>query len=93
MIEIFSEHEAKEQVTKPNYHPGMSEDIYPGEEELKRIALGKRRTINVWIRWVIQMGGKKKTSLFNIASGSLKQANTYSGATVDARGVLFNFQG
>lgn len=47
MIEILSEHEAKEQVTKPNYHPGMSEDIYPGEEELKRIALGKRRTINV----------------------------------------------
>ena len=37
MIEILSEHEAKEQVTKPNYHPGMSEDIYPGEEELKRI--------------------------------------------------------
>ena len=34
MIEILSEHEAKEQVTKPNYHPGMSEDIYPGEEEL-----------------------------------------------------------
>ena len=29
MIEILSEHEAKEQVTKPNYHPGMSEDIYP----------------------------------------------------------------
>ena len=35
MIEVLSEYEAKEQVTKPNFHPGMSEDIYPGEEELK----------------------------------------------------------
>ena len=33
MIEIISEQEAKEQATKQDYHPGMSEDIYPRSEE------------------------------------------------------------
>ena len=90
MIEILSEHEAKEQVTKPNYHPGMSEDIYPGEEELKRIALGKRRTINVALVGNPNCG---KTSLFNIASGSHEHVGNYSGVTVDAKEGHFNFQG
>ena len=90
MIEILSEHEAKEQVTKPNYHPGMSEDIYPGEEELKRIALGKRRTINVALVGNPNCG---KTSLFNIASGSHEHVGNYSGVTVDAKEGYFNFQG
>ena len=86
MIEILSEHEAKEQVTKPNYHPGMSEDIYPGEEELKRIALGKRRTINVALVGNPNCG---KTSLFNIASGSHEHVGNYSGVTVDAKEGYF----
>ena len=90
MIEILSEHEAKEQVTKPDYHPGMSEDIYPGEEELKRIALGKRRTINVALVGNPNCG---KTSLFNIASGSHEHVGNYSGVTVDAKEGYFNFQG
>ena len=90
MIEILSEHEAKEQVTKPDYHPGMSEDIYPGEEELKRIALGKRRTINVALVGNPNCG---KTSLFNIASGSHEHVGNYSGVTVDAKEGHFNFQG
>jgi len=90
MIEIISEHEAKEQVAKPNYHPGMSEDIYPGEEELKRIALGKRRTINVALVGNPNCG---KTSLFNIASGSHEHVGNYSGVTVDAKEGYFNFQG
>jgi len=90
MIEVLSEHEAKEQVTKPNYHLGMSEDIYPGEEELKRIALGKRRTINVALVGNPNCG---KTSLFNIASGSHEHVGNYSGVTVDAKEGYFNFQG
>ena len=90
MIEVLSEHEAKEQVTKPDYHPGMSEDIYPGEEELKRIALGKRRTINVALVGNPNCG---KTSLFNIASGSHEHVGNYSGVTVDAKEGYFNFQG
>ena len=48
MIEIISEQEAAEQVHQhQDYHQGISENVYPGEEELKRLALGKRRTINV----------------------------------------------
>ena len=46
MIEIVSEQEAKEQAVKPDFHRGLSEDIHLNEEELKRLALGKRRTIN-----------------------------------------------
>lgn len=90
MIEIISEQEAKEQATKPNYHPGMSEDIYPPEEELKRIALGKRRTINVAL---VGNPNSGKTSLFNIASGSHEHVGNYSGVTVDAKEGFFNFQG
>ena len=90
MIEVLSEYEAKEQVTKPDYHLGMSEDIYPGEEELKRIALGKRRTINVALVGNPNCG---KTSLFNIASGSHEHVGNYSGVTVDAKEGYFNFQG
>lgn len=90
MIEIISEQEAKEQTTKPSYHPGMSEDIYPGEEELKRIALGKRRTINVAL---VGNPNSGKTSLFNIASGSHEHVGNYSGVTVDAKEGYFDFQG
>ncbi|WP_044138321.1 ferrous iron transport protein B [Bacteroides oleiciplenus] len=90
MIEIISEQEAKEQATKQDYHPGMSEDIYPGDEVLKRIALGKRRTINVALVGNPNCG---KTSLFNIASGSHEHVGNYSGVTVDAKEGYFNFQG
>lgn len=90
MIEIISEQEAKEQSAKPNYHPGMSEDIYPPEEELKRIALGKRRTINVAL---VGNPNSGKTSLFNVASGSHEHVGNYSGVTVDAKEGYFNFQG
>ena len=90
MIEIISEQEAKEQATKQDYHPGMSEDIYPGDKVLKRIALGKRRTINVALVGNPNCG---KTSLFNIASGSHEHVGNYSGVTVDAKEGYFNFQG
>ena len=48
MIEIISVQEAAEQAQgQESYHQSISVNIYPGEEELKRLALGKRRTINV----------------------------------------------
>ena len=48
MIEIISEQEAAAQVHQhQDYLHGISENVYPGEEELKRLALGKRRTIYV----------------------------------------------
>ena len=53
MIEIISEQEAKEQAVQPDYHEGLGENMHLGEDELKQLALGKRRTINVaW--WEIQ---------------------------------------
>ena len=90
MIQIISEQEAKEQATRQDYHPGMSEDIYLGDEALKRAALGKRRTINVALVGNPNCG---KTSLFNIASGSHEHVGNYSGVTVDAKEGYFNFQG
>lgn len=40
MIEIISEQEAAEQAQgQESYHQSISENIYPGEEELKRLAL------------------------------------------------------
>lgn len=90
MIEVISEQEAKAQAQNQAYHQGISEDIYPGEEELKRIALGQRRTINVALVGNPNCG---KTSLFNIASGSHERVGNYSGVTVDAKEGYFNFQG
>lgn len=47
MIEIVGEKEMCREAVQLDYHKGLSEDMRLGEEELKRIALGKRRTINV----------------------------------------------
>ena len=90
MIEVVSEQEAKEQAVQLDYHKGVSEDIHLSDEEMKRIALGKRRTINVALVGNPNCG---KTSLFNIASGSHEHVGNYSGVTVDAKEGYFDFQG
>lgn len=90
MIEVISEEEIKKQTTQPDYHKGLSEDIHLGDEQLKRLALGKRRTINVAFVGNPNCG---KTSLFNIASGSHEHVGNYSGVTVDAKEGYFDFQG
>ena len=91
MIEIISEQEAAEQVHQhQDYHQGISENVYPGEEELKRLALGKRRTINVALVGNPNCG---KTSLFNLASGAHEHVGNYSGVTVDAKEGYFDFEG
>ena len=90
MIEVVSEQEAKEQAVQLDYHKGLSEDIHLSDEEMKRIALGKRRTINVALVGNPNCG---KTSLFNIASGSHEHVGNYSGVTVDAKEGYFDFQG
>ena len=90
MIEIVGEQEMLRDAVHLDYHEGMSEDMRLSEEELKRIALGKRRTINVALVGNPNCG---KTSLFNIASGSHEHVGNYSGVTVDAKEGYFDFQG
>ncbi len=90
MIEIISEQEAKEQAVQPDYHEGLGENMHLGEDKLKQLALGKRRTINVALVGNPNCG---KTSLFNIASGSHEHVGNYSGVTVDAKEGYFDFQG
>ena len=72
------------------YHQGLTEDIDVKEEDLKRVALGKRRTINVALVGNPNCG---KTSLFNLASGAHEHVGNYSGVTVDAKEGYFDFQG
>ncbi|ADV43806.1 ferrous iron transport protein B [Bacteroides helcogenes] len=90
MIEIIGEQEVGERQIQPDFHKGLSEDIHLDEECLKRLALGKRRTINVALVGNPNCG---KTSLFNIASGSHEHVGNYSGVTVDAKEGYFDFQG
>ena len=90
MIEIISEQEAKLQTQESAYHQGLTGDIDVKEEDLKRVALGKRRTINVALVGNPNCG---KTSLFNLASGAHEHVGNYSGVTVDAKEGYFDFQG
>ena len=90
MIEIISEEEAKTLFRNEESPQGLHEDIPLDDETLKRMALGKRRTINVALVGNPNCG---KTSLFNIASGSHEHVGNYSGVTVDAKEGFFDFQG
>ena len=90
MIEVVSEEEARNLSTGTTYHGGISESIPVNDNEMRAIAQGKRRTINV-----ARVGNPNcgKTSLFNIASGSHEHVGNYSGVTVDAKEGYFEFQG
>ncbi len=91
MIEIVSEEEiAKEAAPENTFRQGISEKIRLSEEAMKRMALGKRRTINVALVGNPNCG---KTSLFNIASGAHEHVGNYGGVTVDAKEGFFDFQG
>lgn len=90
MIEVVSEEEARKLSTGTTYHGGISETIPVNDNEMRAIAQGKRRTINVALVGNPNCG---KTSLFNIASGSHEHVGNYSGVTVDAKEGYFEFQG
>ena len=97
MIEIISTEEAKhlkslqhDDVTLPDNHGLIGEDVELSEEQMKRLALRKRRTINVALVGNPNCG---KTSLFNIASGAHEHVGNYSGVTVDAKEGRFEFEG
>lgn len=90
MIEIISEEEAKRQTVEADYYKGLAENVSIKDEDLKRAALGKRRTINVALVGNPNCG---KTSLFNLASGAHEHVGNYSGVTVDAKEGYFDFEG
>lgn len=90
MIEVVSEEEARNLSTGTTYHGGISETTPVNDNEMRAIAQGKRRTINVALVGNPNCG---KTSLFNIASGSHEHVGNYSGVTVDAKEGYFEFQG
>ena len=90
MIEIISEQEAQTLFRQEESPQGLHEDIPLDDDTLKRMALGKRRTINVALVGNPNCG---KTSLFNIASGAHEHVGNYSGVTVDAKEGFFDFQG
>lgn len=91
LIEIVSEQAAAAQLQeKETKHVTIDEVTTISEEDLKRIALGKRRTINVAFIGNPNCG---KTSLFNLASGAHEHVGNYSGVTVDAKVGFFDFQG
>lgn len=90
MIEVVGEEEAKKTAIEAAYHKGLAEDVSVKEEDLKRAALGKRRTINVALVGNPNCG---KTSLFNLASGAHEHVGNYSGVTVDAKEGYFDFEG
>ena len=90
MIEIISEEEARKTAAETSLYDPISENIPVTEEQMKMLAQGKRRTINVALVGNPNCG---KTSLFNIASGSHEHVGNYSGVTVDAKEGFFDFQG
>ena len=89
MVEVISEEEAVKQQSSTDSSTSI-EVLNNCDEELKRVALGKRRTINVALVGNPNCG---KTTLFNIASGSHEHVGNYSGVTVDAKEGFFEFEG
>ncbi|MCD8032241.1 MAG: ferrous iron transport protein B [Bacteroides sp.] len=90
MIEVISEEEALKQASEHPDFSELSEEVVAQEEQMKQVALGKRRIINVALVGNPNCG---KTSLFNIVSGSHEHVGNYSGVTVDAKEGYFDFEG
>jgi len=97
MIEVISTEEAQllateehPDVTLPSNQGLVGETVELNDEELKRLALRQRRTINVAF---VGNPNSGKTSIFNIASGAHEHVGNYSGVTVDAKDGHFDFEG
>ena len=91
MIEVVSEEEAKQASRQKLYiMKDCPKTLSVKEEDMKRLALGKRRTINVAL---VGNPNSGKTSLFNLASGAHEHVGNYSGVTVDAKEGYFDFEG
>ena len=60
------------------------------EDEIRQVALDRRREIQVALVGNPNAG---KTSLFNVISGAHEKVGNYSGVTVDAKEVTFDYKG
>src|SRR5574344_69578 len=95
MIDIISTEEAKKLEAEnrgiaPESNGSVNEEEPLTDEQLRKLALSKRRTINVALVGNPNCG---KTSLFNFASGSHERVGNYSGVTVDAKEGHFSSEG
>ena len=86
-IEIISKEEARQLQTDNGQQQIVKEIEY---QELRKIALNQRRTINVALVGNPNCG---KTSLFNFASGAHEHVGNYSGVTVDAKDGYADYEG
>ena len=60
------------------------------EDEIRQVALDRRREIQVALVGNPNAG---KTSLFNVISGAHEKVGNYSGVTVDAKEITFDYKG
>jgi ferrous iron transport protein B len=88
MIEIISEEEAEKLINTEGAM--VNKGIAADPSEYRRVAMGRRRTINVALVGNPNCG---KTTLFNLASGAHEHVGNYSGVTVDAKEGFFEFEG
>ncbi len=93
LIEIVSVAEYRSQETsgaaKSNAAPA-DRPVAASTDELRSLALEKRKTINVAL---VGNPNSGKTSLFNMASGAREHVGNYGGVTVDAKAGHFKQNG
>lgn len=86
MIEVVSEEEAH----KALYSESGGAETFVEEEEVRKLALKKRKKITIALVGNPNCG---KTTIFNAASGSKEHVGNYGGVTVDAKEGSFTQDG